>query len=75
MYQEPSRRRQNRIGTLLNSDGEVCETKEEMNGIVQNFYTGLYSAPEQIDVNAVLNSVPVKVTREMNEQLCRQALL
>jgi hypothetical protein len=49
-------------------DGEVCETKEEMNGIVQNFYTGLYSAPEQIDVNAVLNSVPVKVTREMNVQ-------
>ncbi|XP_073357848.1 uncharacterized protein [Aegilops tauschii subsp. strangulata] len=61
----------NRIRSLQTADGEICETKEEIHAEVQQFYTGLYTAQEFTDVEAVLHHVPHKITEPMNERLMR----
>jgi hypothetical protein len=49
----------------------VLEEKEEIHDHINEFYHTLYEAQENINIDAVLDSVPVKVTDQMNERLCR----
>jgi hypothetical protein len=65
------RRSQNRIKVLSYENGVILEEKEHINANIMSFYTGLYKAQDNIDVQAVLELVPVKVTTEMNSRLCR----
>lgn len=55
-----ARRSQNRIRTLKREDGVYCEKKEEAE--VNNFYVNLYTSQGNLDINAVLDYVPQKVT-------------
>ena len=57
----------NRIRSLQTADGGICETKEQIHAEVQQVYTGLYTAQEDTDVEAVLHHVPHKITDPMNE--------
>jgi hypothetical protein len=62
---------QNRVRSLKSAAGVVCLEKEEIEGIVQSFYTDLFKAQEEIDVHGVLQFVPTKVTDEMNLMPCQ----
>jgi hypothetical protein len=65
------RRSQNRIRVLTDENGVVLEEKEHINANIRGFYTELYEARDNINVQVVLNSVLVKVTNMMNSRLCR----
>jgi hypothetical protein len=49
----------------------VLEEKEQIYEHINGFYKTLYEAQDNINVQAVLDSVPVKVTDIMNERICR----
>lgn len=69
--QSTARRTRNRISALEDANGVLCETKEAIHAVVQQFYTNLYSAQEELVVDEVLHHVPVKVTEQMNDRLMR----
>ena len=69
--QSTARRARNRISALVNSIGQVCESKETIHVEVQNFYTNLYTAEEELVIYEVLHHVPAKVIEQMNERPMR----
>ena len=56
---------------LMREDGRVCESVEEIHAEVQTFYTELYTAQPELDVEAVLHHVPAKVDQQRNDRLLR----
>jgi hypothetical protein len=44
---------------------------DEIKGMVHHFYEHLFSTESCPSVNEVLNSIPVKITDDMNEALCK----
>ena len=56
---------------MVAEDGRVCESVEEIHAEVQNFYTELYTAQPELDVEAVLHHVPAKVDQQRNDRLLR----
>ena len=69
--QSTARRARNKISALVDASGQVCESKEAIHVEVQNFYTNLYTAQEELVIDEVLHHVPAKVTEQMNERLSR----
>jgi len=64
------RRARNHIEALIDDEG-VQQT--EQGGITQtivNYFSDLFSASPQCDMDAVLNTVPTRVTTDMNAKLC-----
>ena len=64
------RRARNHIKALTDDEG-VQQT--EQGGITQtivNYFSDLFSASPQCDMDAVLNTVPTRVTTDMNAKLC-----
>lgn len=69
--QASTRKSQNRVKVLTNDAGVVLEDRDQIFHCINSFYTDLYSAQENINIEAVLGYVPTKVTMQMNERLCR----
>jgi len=63
------RRKKNSIKRLKRPDGQFTEDIQEMGNLTSSFYKNLYTSEGTIDMESVLNVVPVKVTPEMNDQL------
>jgi hypothetical protein len=63
------RRRKNRIKQLLKDDGAVTEDNGEMQELATEFYRKLYTAEVTSNMQDVLDTVPCKVTADMNNSL------
>jgi hypothetical protein len=63
------RRRKNLIKTLVRQDGQLIDDPIEMQSMTAEFYKTLYTSEGVQDMILVLDHVPRKVTREMNEML------
>ena len=61
----------NHIDGLLNADNILCTKAEEIENIICNYFTSLFSAAHNLDMDEVLDRVEPKVTDAMNELLCR----
>jgi hypothetical protein len=66
------RKKKNRICRLTRQDGSVTEDLDEISLLTWNFYTGLYTSEGTSGMEEVLQSVPVSVTPEMNDQLMKE---
>ena len=60
-------RRKNRISKLKRPDGQLTEDLQEMGDLISSFYKELYTSEGTEDMASVLNTVPTKVTPEMND--------
>lgn len=63
------RRRKNLIKLLVQEDGNLTEDIQTMKDMVNSSYGNLYTSEGVHDMEEVLNTVLVKVTAQMNEQL------
>jgi hypothetical protein len=63
------RRRRNRITRLQKADGQVMENVQEMSDLTTSFYQELYTSEGTNNLEAVLSTVPTKVTATMNNCL------
>jgi len=63
------RRKKNMIRCLKRPDGQVTELAQEMGKLTCAFYKNLYTAEGTTNMDTVLNTVPTKVTAQMNDQL------
>ncbi|XP_071679953.1 uncharacterized protein [Lolium perenne] len=63
------RKRRNKISSLRRSDGETTDYPLEMANITNDFYRDLYRSEGTKDMEVVLDTVPRRVTCEMNEGL------
>jgi hypothetical protein len=66
-----ARRRANSIKALTREDGSRCTDAAEIKGRVGNYYSGLFSSEPCDRMSEVLDSIPGKVTDEMNVDLCK----
>jgi hypothetical protein len=55
----------------MREDGSKCEDQGEIKGKVQQFYENIFSSKPCDSVDAVLDSIPIKVTADMNSDLCK----
>nr|XP_051190257.1 uncharacterized protein LOC127303581 [Lolium perenne] len=67
-----SRKRTNKISCLTREDGSKCDDMGEIKGMVHHFYEHIFTAETCPSCDAVLNSIPIKVTDDMNESLCKE---
>jgi hypothetical protein len=67
--QASQRRKKNKITSLKRSDGQVTEDAQEIGSLATNFYKSLFSSEGVSDTERVLQTVPIKVTPEMNDML------
>jgi len=63
------RRRRNRIARLKKLDGQVTKNVQEMRDIPNSFYRELYTSEGTSNMDAMLNTIPTKVTAAMNSSL------
>jgi hypothetical protein len=66
-----ARRRTNKIQYLKRPDGSRCDKQDDIKGMVQIFYEDLFSSEPCPSIDAVLESIPTKVTPDMNEDLLK----
>ena len=59
------------MSKLKRADGSIIEDDHEMGTATTEFYKNLYSSEGTSNMEAVLNTVPVKVTAEMNHVLIK----
>lgn len=64
------RRKKNMIKALSNSLGVQVDDPVELKELVSNFYKDLYTSEGVLNMEAVLDHVPAKVTNHMNDILC-----
>jgi hypothetical protein len=62
------RRKKNKI-TKLRLNGQIATDEQEMKNMTTTFYKQLYTSEGTEDMEAVLGTVPVKVTEAMNNSL------
>jgi len=65
------RKRRNNITKLKKADGQFTEVEREMSEMAMLFYQKLYTIEGTIGMERVLDTIPSKVTAEMNSQLLR----
>jgi hypothetical protein len=63
------RKRRNKICQLRRADGEMTDDPSVMASATNEFYCELYRSEGVEEMNAVLDTVPARVTGEMNEAL------
>lgn len=66
-----ARRRTNRITKLKRDNGTDCEDPVEIKLTIMEFYAKLFSTEICPNMELVLNSIPRKVTDDMNSELCK----
>ncbi|XP_071680193.1 uncharacterized protein [Lolium perenne] len=67
-----ARKRSNRIKSLRREDGSRCDDQEEIKRMVQQFYGELFTSEPTVSMDAVLDSIPSKVSTEMNADLTKE---
>lgn len=65
------RARGNRINSLYHDDGVLITKQSSLEEVVRSFYSELFSTQDQLNPDAILAHVPVKVTDLMNEELAK----
>ena len=65
------RKKRNKISKLKKEDGSFTEVEEEMANLSTTFYRDLYMSEGTEDMDQLLDSVPVKVTGAMNDDLLK----
>ena len=65
------RKMRNNITKLKKADGQFTEVEREMSEMAMLFYQKLYTIEGTIGMERVLDTIPSKVTAEMNSQLLR----
>ena len=65
------RKKRNKIFKLRKADGSLTEDVNEMKNLITTFYKDLYTLEGTQDMERVLQTVPVKVSNQMNEQLMK----
>jgi hypothetical protein len=55
----------------MREDGSKCEEQGEIRGMTHRFYENLFSSESCELVDAVLESIHVKVTADMNVDMCK----
>ena len=63
-------RKKNMTKALQNSLGVLSDDPNELKAMVQDFYKSLYTSKGAHNMDVVLDTVPTKVSVEMNELLC-----
>ena len=63
------RRRKNMITRLKKPDGQITEDGQEMASLATSFYKTLYASEGIENMEAILSTVPVKVSSNMNNQM------
>lgn len=61
----------NHMSALKRNDGIVVTEQEEIEAVGKCFYSELFTQQEFLDVVSILDSVPVKVTDLMNDELTK----
>ena len=67
-----ARKRTNKIKALTRDDGSRCEDIEGIKGMVHSFYEDLFSSEPTSLIDAVLGSIPCKVSDDMNADLSHE---
>uniref|UniRef100_A0A2N9GXY8 Reverse transcriptase domain-containing protein n=1 Tax=Fagus sylvatica TaxID=28930 RepID=A0A2N9GXY8_FAGSY len=65
------RKRKNEIKRLQSQDGAWVSEKEELGGLVNNYFQNLFTTSNPVGVNQVVNLVDRVVTEDMNRWLMR----
>lgn len=63
------RKKRNKIEKLKKTNGTVTSDEREMSGMAYQFYKTLYTSEGTTNMDRVLETVPLKVTEEMNSLL------
>jgi hypothetical protein len=63
------RKRRNKISKLKKADGDFTVNEQETREVTRDFYGNLFRSEGVHNMEAVLGTVPVKVTSEMNNKL------
>ena len=63
------RRRKNQIKSLQREDGHLTDNVHEMESLTTSFYQQLYTSEGVHDMAQVLDTVPTKVTQDMNDMV------
>jgi hypothetical protein len=69
-----ARKRTNKIRHLKRPNGSKCDKQDEIKGMVHNFYEQLFSSEPCSRIDDVLDSIPPRVTPDMNEDLIKPYL-
>ena len=63
------RARSNRITSLMREDGVTVTEQAELKDVAKAFYTNLFTAQDVLELEGILQHVPVKVTDEMKASM------
>jgi hypothetical protein len=67
-----ARKRAIKIKALRRDDGSRCEGQNEIKSLVQEFYGELFSSEPTLSIDDVLDSIPCKVSVDMNADLLKE---
>ena len=65
------RARKNRIESLQNEQGDVVTDQQDLEALVVDFYSNLFTAQPNLEPEQIVQHVPHRVTDDMNEGLCK----
>ena len=65
------RKKKNKIEKLRKQDGSLTKNPQEMGAMTTEFYKSLYHSEGTTNMDVVLDTVPVKVTPAMNDELIK----
>ena len=65
------RRRRNKISKLKMANGSFTGDEAVMDSMMTEFYRSLYTVEGTVDLDQLLDTVPTKVTGEMNDMLLK----
>ena len=65
------RKKKNKISRLRRPDGVEVEDPEELSVLTRDFFHGLYGSEGTNGMDVILNTVPNKVTSQMNDELTK----
>jgi hypothetical protein len=67
-----ARAKTNKISCLKKEAGELIRDQDRLESMASQFYQGLFTGQEELDLELVCSYVPRKVSGPMNEMLDRQ---
>jgi hypothetical protein len=65
------RARKNKIRKLKGDDGEWVQDKEEMAGMINDYFNLLFTKDDHIDPQEVVNLFDAQISDDMNDDLCK----
>ena len=65
------RRRKNTILGLWSEDGKWCDDKESISAMAVAYFQNIYTTSSPSSIEQITRAIPIRITREMNEELIR----